>query len=94
MTHARAGGDHAAAPMLMEPDPANAKDVTYVKLYLMVVNIVKCARRGRPGVLMCGASLLPFLPVEWQVEVVEFCVCGLCVCLFVCALRLCGYVRA
>ncbi len=34
-----------AAPMLMEPDPANVKDVTYVKLYLMVVNIIKCVAR-------------------------------------------------
>ena len=38
MLHAR---ERAAAPMLMEPDPENAKDVTYVKLYLMVVNSVK-----------------------------------------------------
>ena len=35
-----------AAPMLMEPDPKDAKDVTYVKLYLMVVNIIKWGRAG------------------------------------------------
>ena len=47
LTRARSLRDRRiAAPMLMEPDPKDAKDVTYVKLYLMVVNIIKCGRAG------------------------------------------------
>ncbi len=44
--------------MLMEPDPANVKDVTYVKLYLMVVNIIKCVRAPLLVELMMRLDLI------------------------------------